>query len=336
MNVASWDEWVTDARMFKYDEAGLRKQKELEKLAKSGKKLKVLRKSDLKKQSYPPPEVIDQIGKVPQSADEASGESSHFNCQGPESPKTATGVVDDAEVRSQTDATETESQKLGPPPRSEEPAQPPKSHPPASGRKRKGRGAAQITGETDEGLLKRPRINVVFPDALRAWLVDDWDLTTKQSRLFDLPARKPIAGIFEDYLEQTGAEAPPKEATEESREPVITPDLRHEFVAGLRVNFNFILGSQLLYKFERPQYAELLKTHAGQEMVELYGPMHLLRLLVKLRDLITFVKVDHGSVAVLEAIVADFVAFLDRNQNEYFKLEDYTVATPDYLRAAMC
>ncbi|CDS43176.1 Mortality factor 4 protein 1 [Echinococcus multilocularis] len=318
----NWDEWVKEERMFKYDAEGLRMQKDVEKIAMSGKKLKVLRKSDLKKQPYPPPEVIEHIGIAMEAASE-----------GPESPK--------PEEPEAPDTSDSDFQAPAPPVKTEgEPAQllpPPKVPPNTSGsssRKRRARSVASITGETEEGFLKRTQIKVELTDRLKAWLVDDWDLTTKQSRLVSLPARIPIARVFDDYLEQSKSQHFNSTTTQSPF--TVTQEFRREFVNGLKVNFNFILGSQLLYKFERPQYAELLKSHASLEMVDLYSPMHLLRLLVRLRDLITFIKADPSSVSLLEAVTADFVAFLDKNNEEYFKLEDYISATPDYLRAAMC
>jgi hypothetical protein len=57
------------------------------------------------------------------------------------------------------------------------------------------------------------------------------------------------------------------------------PTLREaEVVDGIQKYFDAALGSLLLYRFERIQYAEAIKSFAGKSMSEVYGAEHLLRL----------------------------------------------------------
>lgn len=49
-------------------------------------------------------------------------------------------------------------------------------------------------------------------------------------------------------------------------------------IDGIQKYFDAALGSLLLYRFERIQYAEAIKTFAGKRMSEVYGAEHLLRL----------------------------------------------------------
>lgn len=54
-----------------------------------------------------------------------------------------------------------------------------------------------------------------------------------------------------------------------------------EVVAGLREYFNVMLGTQLLYKFERPHYADILQEHKDKQASDIYGFIHLIRLFGK-------------------------------------------------------
>ncbi|CAI2723372.1 unnamed protein product [Schistosoma spindalis] len=344
----NWDEWVTEKRMFKYNEEGLKKQKELERQIRSG-KVKVLRKSDLKSQSLPPPEVLKDVERTLKPSHLKQGcifrVTSLTVLLEEESPKAKQSKSNsEADQKPSTPvATEVkESEDVKPPSKPPEESNGVSNVTTVSSRRRKSRATSGIKSiENDDSLLSKPQLMVSIPPSLKAWLVDDWDLITRQARLYELPASQPISTLLSDFLESAEIEVKSEPTSEPHNSqhninPAIRPDLRREFLAGIQHYFNLIIGSHLLYKFERLQYAELLKRHTDKRMSDIYGSIHLLRLFVKLRDMVSCTKVDVHSLPVLEALVNEFLQFLRQNEGRYFRLEDYTVATAEYQRRAMC
>uniref|UniRef100_A0A094ZYU8 Mortality factor 4-like protein 1 n=1 Tax=Schistosoma haematobium TaxID=6185 RepID=A0A094ZYU8_SCHHA len=208
-------------------------------------KVKVLRKSDLKSQSLPPPEVLKDVertlkpGHLKQGCtfwvtsltvliEEESPKAKQSKSNSEADQKPITPVT--------TEVKESEDVKA--------PSKPPEESngvfniTTVSSRRRKSRATSGIKSiENDDSLLSKPQLMVSIPPSLKAWLVDDWDLITRQARL---------------------------------------------------------------------------------------------------RDMVSCTKVDVNSLPVLEALVNEFLQFLRQNEGRYFRLEDYTVATAEYQRRAMC
>ena len=117
-----------------------------------------------------------------------------------------------------------------------------------------------------------------------------------------------------------------------------------QFVASLRAYFASALPRMLLYRFERPQYANYAaqldarlareadgggsassgdKAQAqlflsGQTMACAYGAEHLLRLIVKLPEIFARAQLTTKAWLDVKARILDFVAFLKSNVSRFF------------------
>ncbi|XP_065319520.1 uncharacterized protein LOC135927455 isoform X4 [Gordionus sp. m RMFG-2023] len=112
------------------------------------------------------------------------------------------------------------------------------------------------------------QVRIHIPEIFKPVLLDDWDYVTSQQMLVRLPCDKTISLICSEYLDSKAR----------SGWNEIRLMSAQEFVVVLKKYFNFTLGSQLLYSFERPQYADVLEEHSNNALVDVYGCVHFLRL----------------------------------------------------------
>ncbi|KAB0349397.1 hypothetical protein FD754_014254 [Muntiacus muntjak] len=173
---------------------------------------------------------------------------------------------------------------------------------------RKKRAQVDPTVENEETFMSRVDVKVKIPEELKPWLVDDWDLITRQKQLFSLPAKK--------------------NETDNKKYAV------NEVVTGIKEYFNVMLGTQLLYKCERPQYAEILADHPEAPMSQVCGAPHLLRLFVRIGAMLAS-PLDEESLALLLNYLHCFVKYLAENSATLFSASDYEVAPAEYHRKAV-
>uniref|UniRef100_A0A3B3YZS5 Mortality factor 4-like protein 1 n=1 Tax=Poecilia mexicana TaxID=48701 RepID=A0A3B3YZS5_9TELE len=190
---------------------------------------------------------------------------------------------------------------------------------------RKKRARVDPTVECEEMFANRVEVKVKIPEELKPWLVDDWDLITRQKQLFHLPAKKSVEVILEDY-----ANYKKSKGNSDNKEYAV-----NEVVAGIREYFNVMLGTQLLYKFERPQYADILSERPDVPMSQVYGAPHLLRLFVRIGAMLAYTLLDEKSLALLLSYLQDFLKYLVKNSASLFSVGDYEVAPPEYHRKAV-
>lgn len=314
----NWDEWVPEARMLKYTSMNLEKKRELNKAHEAN--ARAAKKANLKRKLEGSPNPTGSGGpSADGSSPAASKEAVKGNSDGKKTDEnqqssTSSGSQqpprkakckkkDDSETSAATAAAagssgSTKNEDLKPP---------------------------DDTIETLEEFYDKVEVKVKIPDKLKPYLVDDWDYLTRQRKLVILPSRITVDQVINDYIKVKTAKKP-----ESHKENAIL-----EVTAGLREYFNVMLGSQLLYKFEREQHADIMKENLDKPMCKIYGPIHFLRLFVKLGANFTYTPLDDKSIQLLLFYIDDFLKFLAEKRKDFFMIEDYGTAPPEYHRRAL-
>ncbi|XP_057859653.2 protein MRG1 [Cryptomeria japonica] len=172
----------------------------------------------------------------------------------------------------------------------------------ARGRKRKGdSGAEEKDGESPEKIIK-----IHLPTTLKKQLVDDWEFVTQLGKLVKLPRNPTVDDILRKYLEH------------KTKKEGAVGDSVVEILSGVRSYFDKALPSMLLYKQERQQYSDVVPEGNNVAPSTVYGAEHLLRLFVKLPELLVYVNMEEEALATLQTKLLDFLKFLQKNQSSFF------------------
>ncbi|EIW52852.1 MRG-domain-containing protein [Trametes versicolor FP-101664 SS1] len=189
------------------------------------------------------------------------------------------------------------------------------------GRKDGARGTKRGRDE-DEG-TRKPEMKLNVPETLKVLLVDDWEAVTKNNQLVGLPRKPSTIDVLEDFKQHVLAQG----ASTQLKDPKI---LLPTIIAGLQTYFDRALGANLLYRFERPQYAEIRKKYVtgptvvvGQEkeMSAIYGAEHFLRMLVSLPQMVASSSMDGESVGLLREYVNELLQWMADEKARIFAPE---------------
>ncbi|CAI8609321.1 unnamed protein product [Vicia faba] len=169
----------------------------------------------------------------------------------------------------------------------------------SKGKKRKNDSGIEKGSGNVEKLFK-----IQIPASLKKQLVDDWDFVNQQDKLVKLPRSPTVDEILTKYLEY------------KSKKDSMAADSTGEVLKGIRCYFDKALPMMLLYKKERKQCNEAVVDSVSPSTI--YGAEHLLRLFVKLPELLAYVNIEEETLNRLQLKLLDFLKFLQKNQSTYF------------------
>lgn len=195
-------------------------------------------------------------------------------------------------------------------------------------KKKRQRLDTSVSNEGEEKINKT-EINISIPKDLKTYLVDDWHAINSQHKLAELPAKITVEEIVEKYKQHK------KTKSSSSGSAGGKGQSCEDISNGILEYFNVMLGSQLLYKVERTQYADILQKYPDKPMSQIYGAFHLLRLFVKLGTVLSFTTLDKNNIRVLIGHLGEFLKFLEGEQKEFFSMSSFNhPQTSEYLRRA--
>ena len=172
------------------------------------------------------------------------------------------------------------------------------------------------TVESEEQFKTKLEIKIKIPEELKSYIVDDWVQICRKKRLCVLPAKITADQLITEYTRvKTLNKA---EKMKNNKEKAII-----EVTAGVREYFNVMLSSQLLYKHERSQYEQLIKSDPSLVPSKIYGVVHLLRLFTKLGEILIYTPLSEKSVNLLLFYVHDMLAYMKKNASLLFSVSDY-------------
>ncbi|XP_047947374.1 protein MRG1-like isoform X2 [Salvia hispanica] len=169
----------------------------------------------------------------------------------------------------------------------------------------RGRKRKHETVKKEESFVPSEKhVNLQIPSILKKQLVDDHESITHLGQLVKLPRNPSACEILNKYLDY-----------QVKKDGKIVETVK-EIVDGLRCYFDKALPAMLLYKEERQQYKEVIADNVSPSGV--YGAEHLLRLFVKLPEMLSCVHIEMETLSELQQRLLEFLRFLQSNQREFF------------------
>ena len=163
-----------------------------------------------------------------------------------------------------------------------------------------------------------PSLRLELSASLKRELITGWERITREGKLLSLPRSVTAAEVLRRFEEDAKAKARSAEQAA----------LASECAAGLKAYFDGALRASLLYAEERAQAEAVLaggeRFDAGgdegkkMEPSAVYGAEHLLRLFVKLPELVPLREMDAAAAKAVQAKLAEVLRWMQRNAAAHF------------------
>jgi mortality factor 4-like protein 1 len=165
----------------------------------------------------------------------------------------------------------------------------------------------------DEPVDTPTPVKLNLSEDLKTYVIRDWENLTQNGKICNLPkpSGKTVVKILEDFI-----------ASKKRGGPL------SQICDGLQVYFDRALPTMLLYRVERAQYDRLRSDNANKRNCELYGGEHLLRLFVRLPQLLGNTELDESETKQLCNRLQDLLKFISKNASEYFGNENDGAYSP--------
>lgn len=268
---STWDEWIGLDRIREYNDDNIALRKKLAQEARDNKKLKQQDSKKRKNGSTNSGATADSNKRRSTQApgihtkDGISRKSSFYNQTGSRYSKDETNATEDTSKKNNNNNNNNNHNSSG-----------------------------NLSPNHDMNYFENNHSKLLLhiPVKLKAKLVDDWELVTKDKRICTLPSKVSIHQLLNTYKTQTTKHMSLSEQCQ-----------LNEFVSGLVDYFEDALSRLLLYRLERLQYEILLKQYKDKNesliKCEVYGPLHLLRLISILPELISATTMDLQSCQLI-------------------------------------
>jgi len=158
-------------------------------------------------------------------------------------------------------------------------------------------------------------IEIKLPDEIKTCLSHDWQLINHENKLVNLPCQPTVEEITNLYRQTKSAK--PKSTESEQT---------NHFAESIVTYFDTALSTMLLYGLEREQYKQMQETHELGDKVQasnVYGVVHLLRLMSQLGTILAYSPLEQTEVDFLLVYIDDFNRFLEKNLKTWINDDQY-------------